>query len=85
MFERPGEIPGQKIVRRHSETGRFSGGGFAGAAFCGDAFDQLIDRDTRQQDTATFYATTFLAPFAVLGVGLFARRRAKKPSKESKS
>ena len=40
---------------------------------------------TRQQDTATFYATTFLAPLAVLGVGLVARRRAKKPAKESKS
>jgi hypothetical protein len=41
---------------------------------------------TRQQDTAWFYATTFLAPLAVIGVGLVARRRAKKPaSKESKS
>ncbi len=40
---------------------------------------------SRQQDTATFYATTFLAPLAVLGVGLVARRRARKPSKESKS
>lgn len=41
---------------------------------------------TRQQDTATFYGTTFLAPIAVIGVGLFARRRAKKPqSKENKS
>lgn len=35
---------------------------------------------SRQQDTATFYATTFLAPLAVVGVGLFARRRAKKPA-----
>ena len=46
---------------------------------------------TRQQDTATFYGTTFLAPIAVLGVGLVARRRAKKPksspgdAKENKS
>lgn len=41
---------------------------------------------TRQQDTATFYATTFLAPLAVMGVGLIARRRAKKPARqESKS
>lgn len=41
---------------------------------------------TRQQDTAWFYGTTFLAPLAVLGVGLVARRRAKKPaSKETKS
>ena len=41
---------------------------------------------TRQQDTATFYATTFLAPLAVLGVGFLARRRTKKPqAKENKS
>ena len=41
---------------------------------------------SRQQDTATFYATTFLAPLGVLGVGFFARRRAKKQSsKENKS
>lgn len=38
---------------------------------------------TRQQDTATFYATTFLAPLAVVGVGFAARRRAKKPTKPS--
>lgn len=39
---------------------------------------------TRQMDSAWFYGTTFLAPLAVVGVGLFARRRAKKPSKEAK-
>lgn len=33
---------------------------------------------TRQQDTAWFYATTFLAPLAVLGVGFVARRRSKR-------
>jgi hypothetical protein len=40
---------------------------------------------TRQQDTAWFYGTTFLAPLAVIGVGLVARRRARKPAKEMKS
>ena len=41
---------------------------------------------TRQQDTATFYATTFLAPLAVLGMGFLARRRTKKPqTRENKS
>jgi len=41
---------------------------------------------TRQQDSAWFYGTTFLAPLAVVGLGWFARRRTKKPvSKESKS
>lgn len=40
---------------------------------------------SRQQDTATFYATTFLAPLGVLGIGFLARRRAKKPGKEHKS
>lgn len=39
---------------------------------------------TRQMDSAWFYGTTFLAPLAVVGVGLFARRRAKKPAKEAK-
>ncbi|MDP1826764.1 MAG: Gldg family protein [Archangium sp.] len=41
---------------------------------------------TRQQDTATFYATTFLAPLAVIGFGFLARRRVKKPvTRENKS
>ena len=41
---------------------------------------------SRQQDTAWFYATTFLAPLAVVGVGFFARRRTRKPlSKEKPS
>ena len=41
---------------------------------------------TRQQDTATFYATTFLAPLGVLGVGFLARRRMKKPpARETRS
>lgn len=41
---------------------------------------------SRQQDTATFYATTFLAPLAVIGVGFLTRRRAKKPvTRENKS
>lgn len=39
---------------------------------------------TRQMDSAWFYGTTFLAPLAVVGVGLFARRRARKPSKEAR-
>ncbi|MCC6333877.1 MAG: Gldg family protein [Myxococcales bacterium] len=40
---------------------------------------------TRQMDSAWFYGTTFLAPVLVLGLGLVARRRMKKPSKEAKS
>jgi hypothetical protein len=32
---------------------------------------------TRQQDVAWFYATTFLAPVSVVGLGLFLRRRKK--------
>jgi hypothetical protein len=36
---------------------------------------------TRQQDTAWFYGTTFLAPLVVVAVGYFARRRTKKPGK----
>jgi hypothetical protein len=41
---------------------------------------------TRQQDSAWFYGTTFLAPFAVVGIGWLSRRRTKKPAaKESKS
>lgn len=32
---------------------------------------------SRQQDSLWFYGTTFLAPFAVIGVGFFARRRTK--------
>jgi hypothetical protein len=40
---------------------------------------------SRQLDSLWFYGTTFLAPLAVIGVGLFARRRARKPSKEVKS
>ena len=33
---------------------------------------------SRQQDTAWFYGTTFLAPFLVLGIGALARRRSKR-------
>lgn len=41
---------------------------------------------TRQQDSAWFYGTTFLAPLGVVALGWFSRRRPKKqPSKESKS
>ncbi|MEW5740232.1 MAG: Gldg family protein [Myxococcota bacterium] len=40
---------------------------------------------TRQMDSAWFYGTTFAAPMLVLSVGLAARRRMKKPSKEAKS
>jgi hypothetical protein len=40
---------------------------------------------TRQMDSAWFYGTTFAAPMLVLGLGLAARRRMKKPSKEAKS
>ncbi len=41
---------------------------------------------SRQQDSAWFYGTTFLAPFAVVGIGWLARRRVKKPvTKETKS
>ena len=40
---------------------------------------------SRQQDSLWFYGTTFLAPLAVVGVGLLARRRPKKPSKEKPS
>ncbi|MFZ5445365.1 MAG: Gldg family protein [Myxococcota bacterium] len=41
---------------------------------------------TRQQDSAWFYGTTFLAPLGVVAIGWFARRRPKKAvSKETKS
>lgn len=40
---------------------------------------------SRQQDSLWFYGTTFLAPLAVVGVGLLARRRTRKPSKEKPS
>lgn len=39
---------------------------------------------SRQQDSAWFYGTTFLAPLGVIGVGFMARRRTKKPTKTSK-
>lgn len=35
---------------------------------------------SRQQDSAWFYGTTFLAPLAVAGVGLLARRRVRRPA-----
>jgi len=36
---------------------------------------------SRQQDSAWFYGTTFLAPLAVAGVGLLARRRVRRPER----
>lgn len=38
---------------------------------------------TRQMDLAWFYGTTFAAPLAVVGLGFLARRRTKKPAKQS--
>jgi ABC-type uncharacterized transport system len=39
---------------------------------------------SRQQDSAWFYGTTFLAPLAVAGAGLLARRRPRKQRPDSK-
>jgi hypothetical protein len=39
---------------------------------------------SRQQDSAWFYGTTFLAPLAVAGVGLLARRRIKRAPRPHK-
>lgn len=39
---------------------------------------------SRQQDSLWFYGTTFLAPMAVLGLGLVARRRSKSQQKKEK-
>lgn len=40
---------------------------------------------TRATDSWMFYGTTFFAPVLVVGMGLLARRRAKKPAKETKA
>lgn len=39
----------------------------------------------RQQDTAWFYGTTFLAPLAVVGLGALARRRSKRAAPAQRS